>query len=67
MAATQAVLEWPRLCTHIARFASTTLGRQAALTLQVSLCSLQKRIICSDACITILHAPCGQDMISSIA
>lgn len=30
-----AVLEWPRLCAHVARFASTTLGRQAVLHMQV--------------------------------
>ncbi len=34
--ATLQMLEWPRLCAHIARFASTTLGRQAVLELQVS-------------------------------
>jgi len=34
--ATLRMLEWPRLCAHIARFTSTTLGRQAALELQVS-------------------------------
>lgn len=34
-AATMAVLEWPRLCAHVARFASTTLGRQAVLHMQV--------------------------------
>lgn len=33
--ATLRMLEWPRLCAHVARFSSTTLGRQAALELQV--------------------------------
>ncbi|EIE19122.1 hypothetical protein COCSUDRAFT_38365 [Coccomyxa subellipsoidea C-169] len=30
-----ATLEWPRLCSHVAQFASTTLGRQEALQLQL--------------------------------
>ncbi|KAK9866014.1 hypothetical protein WJX84_002049 [Apatococcus fuscideae] len=33
--ATQGLLEWPLLCEHVARFASTTLGRQATLRLEV--------------------------------
>lgn len=39
--ATLRMLEWPRLCVHVARFASTTLGRQAALELQVRLYNKQ--------------------------
>ena len=34
--AAQRILEWPRLCSHVAAFASTTLGRKAVLELQVS-------------------------------
>ena len=34
--ATQKMLEWPRLCSHVAKFASTTLGRKAVLELKVS-------------------------------
>ena len=41
-AATQAVLEWPRLCRHVAQFASTTMGRQAVLSMQASLPSLMR-------------------------
>ncbi|BDA49511.1 Endonuclease MutS2 [Coccomyxa sp. Obi] len=32
---TQNTLEWSRLCSHVTQFASTTLGRHAALQLQV--------------------------------
>lgn len=35
--ATQKILEWPRLCSHVAKFASTTLGRQAVLELKASI------------------------------
>ena len=53
--ATLRMLEWPRLCVHVARFASTSLGRQAALELQVeapnSLCFLP-----CDCCLRLFHA-----------
>ena len=32
--ATQRILEWPRVCSHVANFASTTLGRRDLLRLQ---------------------------------
>ena len=39
--ATLAMLEWPRLCQHVAAFASTTIGRTA---LQVT--ALERRLSC---------------------
>ena len=35
--ATFEMLEWPRLCSFVAEFASTTLGRKAILALEVRL------------------------------
>ncbi|CAL5224634.1 g7352 [Coccomyxa viridis] len=61
--AAQRILEWPRLCSHVAAFASTTLGRKAVLELQVPPTHAEtERLLAETRAMDVLEAELAADL-----